>query len=180
MIKNCFVDLFLSSEAEENMSMIQVRKLLFDGIIFQVWNYSFSVLRIWCWRILHSWRRDRFYYNHYMHLPRWISKTWISMEFWISKGEILYRIIWYCDIITVTQPNDDWLAYLLMVGQLWTLKFEACQVIQLVMELYWVGTFNCLGWKQLQLHQFTVQQLISNQTEQSGGKTSQHSLHMFH
>ena len=40
VIKNCFVDLFLSSEAEENMSMIQVRKLLFDEI-----NY-FSSLKL--------------------------------------------------------------------------------------------------------------------------------------
>ena len=97
-----------------------------------------------------------------------------------SQEARYWTTLWYCDIITVTQPNDDWLAYLLMVGQLWTLKFEACQVVQLVMELYWVGTFNCLGWKQLQLHQFTVQQLISNQTEQSGGKTSQLNFHMFY
>ena len=117
--------------------------------------------------------KPEFLWNFESQKVKYCTALWYWYYFW-------NRIVSYCDIITVTQPNDDWLAYLLMVGQLWILKFEACQVIQLVMELYWVGTFNCLGWKQLQLHQFTVQQLISNQTEQSGGKASQHSLHMFH
>ena len=39
-----------------------------------------------------------------------------------------------------TQPNDDWLAYLLMVGQLWTLKFKGG------LPSYTVGDGVILSW----------------------------------